>query len=59
MTVIETAYDALDKIEPAKQVLMDLAPTLTVAKYALLAITLLGAAVVAYGLIQKYRAVLA
>ena len=59
VTVIETAYDALDKIEPAKQVLMDLAPTLTVAKYALLAITLLGAAVVAYGLIQKYRAVLA
>ena len=59
VTVIEATYDALDKIEPAKEMLLTLAPTLTLAKYALLTLTLLGAAVVAYGLIQKYRAVLA
>jgi len=59
VTVIELSYDAIDKIEPVKAVLIDLAPTVSIAKYALLAITLLGAALVAFGLIQKYRAQLA
>lgn len=59
VAAIEAAYDALDKIEPAKEMLLTLAPTLTVAKYALLALTLIGAGITAYALITKYRAVLA
>ena len=59
VAVIEAAYDAIDKIEPVKAVLIDLAPTVSIAKYALLALTLIGAGLVLYGLIQKYRSALA
>lgn len=57
--VIEAVYDAADKLEPFKPMLESLAPTLTVAKYALLLLTLIGAGLVAYGLFQKYRTALA
>lgn len=56
---IEAAYDMVDRLDTFREPLMSLAPYLTLAKYGLLAVTLLGAAVVAYGLFQKYRAVLA
>ena len=59
VALIETAYDALEKIEPLKATLETLAPSLTIAKYLLLAITLAGAALVGYGLLKKFRGRLA
>lgn len=59
VAAIEAAYDAIDKLEPAKELLITLAPTMTVAKYALLGITLLGAGITVYALIQRYRSRLA
>lgn len=55
VTVIEAAYDAADKLESFKPMLETLAPSLTIAKYALLGITLIGALLVMYALVQKFR----
>lgn len=52
---IETAYDALDKLEPIKATLLEIAPAVSAVKYLLLALSLAGAALVVYGYVQKLR----
>ncbi len=54
-TAIETVYDNLDKLEPIKQTLIDISPAVSIAKYALLALSVVGAIAVVYGLVQKLR----
>lgn len=55
VTGIETIYDNLNKLEPIKQTLIDISPAVSIAKYVLLAITVVGAVMVMYGLVQKLR----
>lgn len=52
---IEAAYDALDKLEPIKATLIEIAPAVSAVKYLLLALSVAGAALVIYGLMQKFR----
>lgn len=52
---IEMVYDALDKLEPIKATLIEIAPAVSVVKYLLLALSVAGAALVIYGLVQKFR----
>lgn len=55
VTAIETVYDNLDKLEPIKQTLIDISPAVSLAKYILLALSVVGAVAVMYGLLQKLR----
>lgn len=55
VTAIETVYDNLNKLEPIKQTLIDISPVVSVAKYVLLALSVVGAVMVMYGLVQKLR----
>lgn len=52
---IELVYDALDKLEPIKATLIEIAPAVSVVKYLLLALSVVGAALVFYGFVQKIR----
>lgn len=52
---IELVYDALDKLEPIKATLLEIAPAVSAVKYLLLALSLAGAALVVYGYVQKLR----
>lgn len=55
VTAIESVYDNLDRLEPIKQTLIDISPAVSIAKYVLLALSVVGAVMVMYGLVQKFR----
>lgn len=55
VSTIEVGYDLIDQIEPFKATLIELAPMITAAKYILLAITVAGILISAWGFLRRRR----